>query len=90
METPAIRDTAVEACKVLDALATISIDLSCHREGKPDRLVLSAGRVGEVCDAIDEAVLSLKKMLQVAERHGAGPIPAEVLNKITKIKPDSV
>ncbi len=85
MESTAIRDTAIEACKVLDALATISLDLSCHREGKPERLVLSAGRVAEVCDAIDGAVASLKEILQISERNGAGPLSADMLDKIAKM-----
>ena len=54
-----------EAGKVLDALAAISVQLSCHANAPPHTLVLSASKVRETCDAIDEAVTSLKKILML-------------------------
>ena len=60
-----------EAGKVLDALAAISVQLSCHANAPPHTLVLSATKVRETCDAIDEAVASLKKILMLtASDHG--------------------
>lgn len=86
METTAIRNTAVEACKILDALAVLSLDLSCHRHDKPDRMVLSAKRVVEVCEAIDSAVDSLKHILEITEAGGAGPLSSGMVRKIATIK----
>jgi hypothetical protein len=56
----------VEASRVLDALAAISVQLACHAKQPPHMLVLSAGQVRNTCDAIDEAVTSLKKILLIA------------------------
>ena len=57
----------MEAGKVLDALAAISVQLACHAKQPPHMLVLSAGQVRSTCDAIDEAVASLKKILMLAD-----------------------
>lgn len=73
METQ-IRDTAVEAARVLDALAVISHDLSCHSTGHPESKVLSARQVSEVCSAIDSAVVSLRRILELSDRAGHGPL----------------
>jgi len=69
-----------EAGKVLDALAALSTNLSCHGRGPPHTLVLPAGRVKEVCAAIDEAVASLKRILEIAVENGQGPVPPNALN----------
>lgn len=58
------RITAEEAGKALDALAALSIRLSCHRGAHPDTLVLPARQVHETCSIIDEAVTALKKIIQ--------------------------
>ena len=62
--------TAIEAGKVLDALAALSIRLSCHCDGPPDTLVLEARKVREACDAIDGAVGALKRILAVHDGDG--------------------
>jgi hypothetical protein len=67
-------DTAVEAAKVLDALAVISHDLACHGRGEPEDKVLSAGQVAEVCTAIDSAVQSLRRILKISDQNGHGPL----------------
>ena len=59
----ALQATAIEAGKVLDTLAALSVRLSCRCDVAPDTLVLDAGKVKEACDAIDDAVLSLKRIL---------------------------
>jgi hypothetical protein len=64
---------AAEAAKVLDDLAALSIDLSCHCDVAPHTLVLPAGKVREACDAIDDAVSSLKRILAIASATGSGP-----------------
>ncbi len=75
MDAP-FRDAAVEAAKVLDSLAVISHDLSCHRRGNPaNDKVLSAQEVAEVCAAIDEAVASLRRILALSDAQGAGLLP---------------
>ncbi len=71
----ALHDAAMEAAKVLDALAVISHDLSCHGSAPtPEEKVLSAQEVAEVCSAIDEAVASLRRILTLSEASGAGPL----------------
>jgi hypothetical protein len=69
------RDTAAEAGKILDDLAALSIDLSCHCDALPHALVLPASKVREACDAIDDAVASLKRILSIAAASGGGPPP---------------
>ena len=62
--------TAVEAGRVLDALAALSIRLSCHCDVAPDTLVLNAAKVKEACNAIDDAVDALKRILAVTDASG--------------------
>ena len=65
--------TSLEAGKALDALAALSVELSCHRNCHPDTLILPAHKVQEACSIIDEAVTALKKILQTAESSGGDP-----------------
>jgi hypothetical protein len=65
--------TAAEVAKVLDDLAALSIDLSCHCDVPPHTLVLPASKVREACDAIDDAVSSLKRILAIASATGSAP-----------------
>jgi len=69
------REAADEAAKVLDALAAVSMELSCHCDVPPHTLVLPASKVQETCQKIDEAVCALKKILEIAVRNGHGPVP---------------
>ena len=62
--------TAVEAGRVLDALAALSIRLSCHCDVAPETLVLNAAKVKEACNAIDDAVDALKRILAVTDPSG--------------------
>ena len=75
MSTHPTNDTAVEAAKVLDDLAALSIDLSCHCNVPPHMLVLSASKIREACETIDDAVASLKRILALASASGGGPQP---------------
>jgi len=68
------RQAADEAAKVLDALAAVSMELSCHCDVPPHTLVLSASKVQETCSKIDDAVSALKKILEIAVRSGQGPV----------------
>ena len=68
------REAADEAAKVLDTLAAVSMELSCHCGAPPHTLVLSAAKVQETCGRIDEAVAALKKILEIAVRNGQGPV----------------
>jgi hypothetical protein len=72
------KDTAVQAGKILDDLAALSIDLSCHCDALPHTLVLPASKVREACDAIDDAVASLKRILAIAAPSGGAPQPPSV------------
>ncbi len=65
--------TASEAGKALDALAALSVQLSCQCDVHPDTLILPARKVQEACSVIDEAVLALKKILVIADAGGGGP-----------------
>lgn len=76
------KETAIEVCKVLDALSALSVDLSCHNEVLPDKLVLSVQRTRDTCAAIDEAVSALKKILEISVASGGGPIPPEVAEQL--------
>ena len=67
-------NTVAEAGRVLDDLAALSIDLSCHCDAPPYKLVLPASKVREACDAIDDAVAALKRILAIAADGGA-PAP---------------
>ncbi len=72
------RQAADEASKVLDALAAVSMELSCHCGEPAHKLVLSASQVQETCEKIDDAVCALKKILEIAVRTGHGPAPHPV------------
>ena len=61
--------TALEAAKVLDALAALNLELRCYDQ-TPDTLVLHAERVKEICDAIDDAVRALKRILALNDGEG--------------------
>jgi hypothetical protein len=74
--------TAVEVCKVLDALSALAFDLSCHCDVAPDTLILSAKKTQDACDAIEESVAALRSILQIAEDAGGGPIPPAVADKL--------
>ena len=69
------RQAADEAAKVLEALAVMSMELSCHCDGPSHELVLSAREVRETCQRIDDAVCALKKILEIAVENGHGPVP---------------
>jgi len=75
MTTQPAKDTAIEVGKILDDLAALSIDLSCHCDVPPHTLVLPASKVREACDAIDDAVASLKRILAIAAASGNAPAP---------------
>lgn len=70
-----------EAVKVLDALAVVSTRLSLSFQIAPHMLVLSEGKVRETCDAIDEAVRSLREILLIAAENGEGPVSPSALRK---------
>ena len=82
LDATTTRETAIEVSKVLDALAALSYDISCHDDIPDDELVLPAGRVRETCGAIREAVTALKRILLISEQHGGGVIPKDVLQRI--------
>jgi hypothetical protein len=67
------KNTAAEMTKVLDDLAALSIDLSCHCDVPPHSLVLPAAKLREACEAIDDAVASLKRILAMTTGNGIGP-----------------
>jgi hypothetical protein len=75
MTTQPAKDTAIEAGKILDDLAALSIDLSCHCDVPPHTLVLPASKLREACVAIDDAVASLKRILAIAAASGNSPAP---------------
>ncbi len=74
--------TAVEVCKVLDALSALAMDLSCHCDVPPDTLILSAQKTRQACDAIEEGVSALKSILHISEAAGGGPIPPAVKHQL--------
>jgi len=76
------KETAIDVVKVLDSLAALSADLACNCNAPPHKLVLSASRVQDACTAIDEAVVSLKRILVAAEEDGGGPVAANDLDAI--------
>jgi len=78
----ATTDTAAEVCRVLDALAALSVDMSCDCDVPPDTLILSAKKTRDACAAIDEAVAALRKILQISVAAGGGPVPARVAAKL--------
>lgn len=69
------RQTENEACKALDALAALSMELTCQCDVPPHTLVLPAGKLREACATIDEAVGALKKILTIAADGPPGPRP---------------
>jgi hypothetical protein len=71
-----------EAAKVLDALAVISTEFSCHSKAPPHTLVLSAGKLRETCDVIDEAVRALREILKIAVENSGGPVSESALRKL--------
>jgi hypothetical protein len=74
--------TVIEVGRTLDALAALSTDLACHCDVPPDRLILSARKVREICGEIDAAVLGLRRLLEIAHQTGNGPIPQSQLRDI--------
>jgi hypothetical protein len=74
------RQTEQEANKALDALAALSMKLSCQCDAPPHTLVLPAGKLREACATIDEAVVALKKILFSAA--AAAPGPASIDDRI--------
>ena len=81
MDATTTRETAIEVCKILDRLTALSVDLSCHRGGPAERIVLSADKVQDSCKTINEAVASLKHILRIAEANGGGLIPPTAMGK---------
>ena len=80
MDSP--EKTAEEAGRILDALAALSADLACHCDVPPHTIILPASKVREACDAIDEAVAALKRILAIAQESGHGPIPSDALENL--------
>jgi hypothetical protein len=78
MNTP--HQTAAEAGRILDSLAALSADLACHCDVPPHTMILPASKVREACDAIDEAVASLKRILVIAQESGLGPVSPSALS----------
>ncbi len=70
MQNQVLQTTAIEAGKVLDTLAALSVELACRCDVAPDTLVLEAAKVKEACDAIDDAVSSLKRILAITDATG--------------------
>ena len=64
---------AEQAAEALDMLAALSVELACHCDAPPDRLVLGAGKLKEPSRTIDDAVESLKRILVAAEAR-EGPL----------------
>ncbi len=68
MQNQDIQATAIEAGKVLDTLAALSVRLSCHTcDTAPDTLVLEAAKVKEACDAIDDAIGAPKRIVAAVQ-----------------------
>ncbi|HZQ60471.1 MAG TPA: hypothetical protein VFC24_03925 [Casimicrobiaceae bacterium] len=82
MDATTTKETAIEVCKVLDRLTALSVDLSCHRGGPAGRVVLSADKVHDSCRTINEAVVSLKRILSIAEENGGGLIPPDQMDRL--------
>jgi hypothetical protein len=76
------KETAIEVCKVLDALMVLSTDLQCSDDIPADTLVLSAQRSRNACMALSEAVTALKQILQIAVEAGGGPVPLAVEERL--------
>ena len=68
-----LHEAAIEAAKVLDSLAVISHELACHGTGHMETdKVLTAQQVAQTCGAINEAVRSLRRILEISDEHGQG------------------
>ncbi|MEO8506462.1 MAG: hypothetical protein ABI593_02405 [Betaproteobacteria bacterium] len=76
------KETAIEVCKVLDALMVLSADLQCADDVPADTLVLSAQRSRNACIALSEAVTALKQILHIAVEAGGGPVPLAVEERL--------
>ena len=72
----------VQADKILDALAALSADLACHCDVPPHTMILPASKVREACDAIDQAVAALKRILELEHASGRGPMSPEALGSL--------
>ena len=81
------KKTAAEVCTILDSLAALSQDLSCHRNAPRDTLVLSAGKTQDACSAIEGAVAALREILEIAAAAGGGPIPPAVSDRLDDADP---
>lgn len=81
------KKTAAEVCTILDSLAALSQDLSCHSGEPRDTLVLSAGKTQDACQAIEAAVASLREILEIAQAAGGGPIPPVVAGRLDDADP---
>ena len=81
------KKTAAEVCTILDSLAALSQDLSCHRNAPRDTLVLSAGKTQDACSAIEGAVAALREILEIAAAAGGGPIPPAVSDRLDDTDP---
>ncbi|MEP7207349.1 MAG: hypothetical protein ABI920_10455 [Casimicrobiaceae bacterium] len=82
MDPSNTKEISVEVCKVLDALAALSVDIACEDAVPGDQLVLPASRVRETCAAIHSAIAALKKILEISEAHGGGLIPASTQHRL--------
>jgi len=71
MQDAANRSATLDAARVLDTLAALSLRLSCQCDVPPETLVLKAAHVREACEAIDDAVDALKRILEVTDASGA-------------------
>lgn len=80
--SPGSEPVTVQADKILDALAALSADLACHCEVPPHTMILPAGKVREACDAIDQAVAALKRILELEHASGRGPVSPGELDSI--------
>lgn len=81
------KKTAAEVCTILDSLAALSQDLSCHKNAPRDTLVLSAGKTQDACSAIEGAVAALREILEIAAAAGGGPIPPAVADRLDDADP---
>ena len=75
---------AVQADKILDSLAALSADLACHCDVPPHTMILPATKVKEACNAIDQAVAALKRILEIEQASGRGPLSPDTLAGIGK------
>ena len=81
------KKTAAEVCTVLDSLAALSQELSCHKNQPRDMLVLSAGKTQDACEAIETAVAALREILEIAAAAGGGPIPPAMTDRLDDADP---